>query len=150
NSAGFDGLILNIHPSPYGSLLIVSGLSASAALAAVISPLIGAYTSDAAFTDSTTAHSFPAASLRPASGNSTYTKSPMRSWASSVMPTVTVPSDSRRTHSWDLVYLRLGGVLLIGFSSGKTALAVSNKRILHDPRLEQLAADINLATAAAR
>ncbi len=42
----------------------------------------------------------PAANWRPRSGSSTNTTSPRAAWAWSVMPTLTLPSASRRAHSW--------------------------------------------------
>src|SRR5690606_7345375 len=72
--------------------------------------------SEAALTDSITAQASLAANWRPASGNSRKTMSPRASWAWSVTPMVSVPSSSTRTHSWDLVYLRLLGTLLMVFS----------------------------------
>ncbi len=72
----------------------------TASFAATTSPDTGAYTSEAAFTDSTTAIASPAFTLRPALGNSRKTRSPSAACAWSVMPTVNVPSDSLRIHSW--------------------------------------------------
>src|ERR1700690_3154094 len=69
----------------------------------------------AVFTDSTTAQASPAFTFRPLSGSSTKTMSVSSCWAWSVMPTVAV-SPLTRTHSWDLVYLRSEGTLLINLS----------------------------------
>ena len=48
-----QSLTLTSQPSPYGSELISSGESSSAALTSVTSPERGANTSETAFTDST-------------------------------------------------------------------------------------------------
>src|SRR5690554_4732423 len=69
--------------------------------------------SEAAFTDSATVQSSPAATVSPTSGNSTNTMSPSRSWACSVIPTVTVPSPSLRIHSWVDAYFNSAGIWLI-------------------------------------
>src|SRR3546814_663359 len=53
------------------SSLIVSGLSASALLTAVMVPDTGEYTSDAALTDSTTALAVPVSARSPTAGRST-------------------------------------------------------------------------------
>ena len=66
----------------------------------------------AALTDSTTAASSPAVKALPTCGSSTNTMSPSASCAYSVMPTVRVPSASRRTHSWDSVYFRSVGMFI--------------------------------------
>ncbi|MCY1459058.1 hypothetical protein D9M71_764980 [compost metagenome] len=65
--------------------------------------------SEAAFTDSTTASASPAPTDLPTSGSSRKTMSPSASCAWSVMPMVSVPSASTRTHSCDSVYLRSAG-----------------------------------------
>ena len=52
-SEGSDSFTFTSQPSPYGSSLIVSGLSPSASLTAMISPDSGANTSETALTDST-------------------------------------------------------------------------------------------------
>src|ERR1700690_1890706 len=69
----------------------------------------------AVFTDSTTAQPSPLLNFLPISGSSTKTMSVNSCWAWSVMPTVAV-SPLTRTHSWDLVYLRSEGTLLINLS----------------------------------
>src|SRR5688500_12275538 len=99
----------NSHAA-YGSSLSFWGASASAGLTAMISPETGAGISEAALTDSTTAQFSPRLSLRPVSGRWTYTTSPSWSCAWSVMPTVSVPSGSARTHWWLGVYFRSGGI----------------------------------------
>src|SRR4030067_98290 len=86
---------------------MVSGALSSSLFTAVTSPETGAYTSAAAFTDSTTATSSPALSLRPTAGVSTNTMSPSSSCACWVMPMLMVPSASLLTHSWEAVYFRL-------------------------------------------
>ncbi len=73
--------------------------------------------------------------------------SPSASCAYSVMPTVTVPSASRRTHSWDSVYFRSAGmfmwapgswvdssigVLDAGQRSGSQDFTVAHERQLDD------------------
>src|SRR5689334_16504851 len=98
--------------APYGSSFTFCGASSSAALTATISPESGAGMSEAALTDSTTAHSSPRFTLRPAAGCCTNTTSPSSSCAKSVMPTVTVPSASARTHWWLAVYLSSSGVFM--------------------------------------
>src|SRR5208282_6022037 len=68
----------------------------------------------AVLTDSTTAAASPLLNCLPVSGSSTKTMSVNSCWAWSVMPTVAV-SPLTRTHSWDLVYFRSEGTLLINF-----------------------------------
>src|SRR5687767_6625621 len=65
------------------------------------------------------------------------------------MPTSTVPSPRRRIHSCDLVYFRSLGTLLMTWFSRKEGLAIANERRLHDARVEQLAADVDLDALAA-
>src|SRR3546814_19380240 len=67
----------NSQPSPKASSLIVSGLSASALLTAVMLPDTGEYTSDAALTDSTTALAVPGSARPPTAGRSTSTRWPI-------------------------------------------------------------------------
>jgi hypothetical protein len=93
-----------------------SGCDVSCGLPAVTSPATGLYTSEAAFTDSTTAQASPVASRRPASGTSTNTRSPSDCCAWSVIPISTLPSGSVRNHSWLFVYLRSAGIWLIQLS----------------------------------
>src|SRR3990172_4082395 len=113
--------------------------------------------SEAAFTDSTTPHSLPAATCAPACGRSTYTMSPIRSWAWCVMPTVTVPSGFCFTHSCDFVYLRSLGIVFINssfclssfhFSLAKATLAITDERILHDAHRRGPAAQVHRAALA--
>src|SRR5215510_7645265 len=66
------------------------------------SPLTGAYTSEAALTDSTTAAAAPCSGRAPGAGSSTKTRSPSCSCAWSVIPTVAT-SPSIRSHSWSSV-----------------------------------------------
>src|SRR5262245_6687130 len=66
------------------------------------SPLTGAYTSEAALADSTTAAAAPFSGRAPGVGNSTKTRSPSCSCAWSVIPTVAT-SPSIRSHSWSSV-----------------------------------------------
>src|ERR1044071_9920592 len=116
-----------------------SGVLPSAALPSMTEPAIGAYTSEAAFTDSTTANASPAFSVLPASGTSTNTRSPSAPCAWSVMPTSTLPLASVRTHSCDLVYLRSAGMLLMCLGSRKSAdqdFAVAHERRFHDACVE--------------
>src|SRR5512139_2933679 len=145
-----------IQPVPYGSWLISSGWPPRSALPATTSPLTGLYTSEAALTDSTTAQASPAATRRPASGASTNTRSPSACWAWSEIPTVTVPSASRRAHSWDLRNRRSAGTLLMVCSvkercsvtcasEGDGDLAVADERRPHDRGVQQPAADLDLA-----
>src|SRR6056297_3498359 len=61
----------------------------------------------------------PVPALSPCSGSSTKTRSPSDSWAWSVMPRVTEPSSSRRSHSWSLVYFRSPGTSLISLPPGR-------------------------------
>src|SRR6185436_6678115 len=104
--------------------------------------------SDAAFTDSTTPTASPAFTLRPGFGGSTKTMSPSCSWAWSVMPTLTVPSASRFTHSWDSVYRSSFGTF-ISLSLGCGSLgvhettAVAHERRLHHLRRERLVAHLH-------
>src|SRR5580704_15626954 len=141
----------NSQPSPYGSWLSNSGLAASAALFATTLPARGLYTSDAAFTDSTTAQASPARSVRPASGTSTNTRSPSAPCAWSVMPISRVPSASVRTHSCDLVYLRSSGSLLMSVlkrvDSGDQGAPEAHERGFDQARPQQLAADVHLHLA---
>ena len=65
-------------------------------------PDAGAYTSDAALTDSTVAASSPLAMVRPSTGTSTNTTSPNWLCAYSEMPTVPM-SPSTSIHSWSSV-----------------------------------------------
>src|SRR5215472_15500989 len=61
------------------------------------------------------------------------------------MPISTVPSASVRTHSWDLVYFRSAGRLLIvdpSLSDQRSARA--HEWRLQDARREELAADLHL------
>src|SRR5690348_2206475 len=95
---------------------MLSGVSLSASLPSTTSPAMGLYTSEAAFTDSTTAQDSPALRLRPFLGGSTNTRSPSAAWAWSVMPTVATPSAPSFTHSWLLVYFRSAGILLMVLS----------------------------------
>ncbi len=64
----------------------------------------GAYTSAAAFTDSTVAAAAALSNFAPTLGKSTKTRSPSFSCAKGVIPTVAT-SPSSRSHSWSLVYL---------------------------------------------
>src|SRR5512137_803385 len=102
--------------------------------------------SDAAFTDSTTAQDSSAASLRPTSGNSTNTTSPSASCAKSVMPIVTVPSASLRTHSCDAVYLRSAGTFIVVLRLGGSdeCLALAHERLLDHLHLGRPAAQVDL------
>src|ERR1700755_1796999 len=68
--------------------------------------------SEAAFTDSMTATVSPALTVLPISWTSKKTMSPSASCAWSVIPTVSVPSASVRTHSCDSVYFRSAGMLI--------------------------------------
>ena len=65
-----------INHASYGALLIVSGASRSSSLISSTSPVTGEYTSDTAFTDSTSPNTSPASTLSPASGRFTNTRSP--------------------------------------------------------------------------
>src|SRR5438132_12482476 len=65
-----------IQPSPYGSVLTSSGLSASVSLISTTSPETGAKSSDTALTDSMLPSSSPASSCVPTCGSSTNTTSP--------------------------------------------------------------------------
>src|SRR5690606_29899187 len=87
--------------------------------------------SDAVLTDSITATVSPAFTLRPTSGSSTNTTSPSWSCAWSVMPTVTTPPPSWRTHSCDLAYLRSSGVFMLLLLHG-SYLSVYPSRLCHD------------------
>src|SRR5512139_2284724 len=98
--------------------------------------------SEAALTDSTTAHSSPALTWRPASGRSRKTMSPSASWAWSVMPTVTVPSASSFTHSWDLVYFRSAGTFISFLLDEDFAIAHEGR--LDHLRPQQLVANLDL------
>ena len=54
NWATLSNLALNNHPPACGSVLASVGSATTASLISIISPLIGEYKSEAAFTDSTT------------------------------------------------------------------------------------------------
>src|SRR6185436_20941670 len=105
--------------------------------------------SEAALTDSTTAQASPAMTRRPGSGTSTNTRSPSACCAWSEMPTVTLPSDSSRAHSWDLRYRRSAGTLLMTSSAPASErncnLAIAHERRPDDRRAEQPSADLDLA-----
>src|SRR5579863_9810042 len=60
------------------------------------------------------------------------------------MPISTMPSARVRTHSWDLVYLRSAGTLLMNGSSCDQGFAETHERRLHDSGVEEPAADIHL------
>jgi hypothetical protein len=102
--------------------------------------------SEAAFTDSTTAHSSPALTVRPTAGSSRKTMSPSASWAWSVMPMVTLPSASSRAHSWEAAYFRLSGVFMC--ISSDQGLTVTDEYGFDDARLEALVADFDVDFAA--
>src|SRR5450432_3041467 len=92
--------------------------------------------SDAAFTDSTTAQTSPAFTLRPTAGNSMNTRSPSACCAWSVMPIVSVPSSPTRIHSWLAVYFKSAGTFMsespvVSFNEN---LAVTDERRLDDAR----------------
>src|SRR6266516_292063 len=87
-SLGAESRTRAIHPSPYGSVLTVSGASTIARLTSTISPESGATTSETAFTDSTSAYGLPAVTVAPCSGGSKWTSSPSASCANQVIPKV--------------------------------------------------------------
>src|SRR6185503_11400540 len=99
--------------------------------------------SEAAFTDSTTPTASPKVTLRPGFGASTKTMSPSCSWAWSVMPTLTVPSASRFTHSCDSVYRRSCGTFMVVPSLVDENLALAHERRLHDLGRERLVANLH-------
>src|SRR5258708_7733199 len=101
--------------------------------------------SEAAFTDSTTAHASPAATTRPGLGSSMNTRSPSASCAWSVMPTAIVPSPSLRIHSCVVVYLSWEGTF-IGFSSGSfdEDLSIAHERRLDHARGHPAVANLDL------
>ena len=72
-------LTLYIHPSPWASLLIISGAVVSDWLTSAISPLTGQYRSLAALTDSMTPQSAPLSNVLPTPGSSTKVMSPRAS-----------------------------------------------------------------------
>src|SRR5512138_3532927 len=78
----------------------------------------------AVFTDSTTAQVSPAFSWRPTVGSSTNTTSVSSCCAWSVMPTVAT-SPARRTHSWDLAYLRSAGTCVLMGNQLSGVLAIN-------------------------
>src|SRR6267142_384356 len=65
------------------------------------------------------------------------------------MPISAMPSGSARTHSWDLVYLRSDGTLLMKAPRGndlrecEKTLAVTHEGRPHDAGAEKLAADVD-------
>src|ERR1044072_5113107 len=101
-SPAFDIFIRIIQPVPYGSVLTVSGSSASDSFIDAMVPATGVKTSETAFTDSTEPNASFAANSSPAFGNSTYTTSPNEFWAYSVMPMM-ASLPSTLTHSWSLL-----------------------------------------------
>src|SRR5215510_8374151 len=95
------------------------------------SPLTGAYTSEAALTDSTTAAAAPCSGRAPGAGNSTKTRSPSCSCAWSVIPTVAT-SPSIRSHSWSSVNFNIAidlrGSISVAF------VAMRDERQIADPQ----------------
>src|SRR3984885_8503878 len=107
-SEGSVSLTFTSQPSPYGSSLIVSGLSASNSLTAVTSPDSGANTSETAFTDSTSVYASSLLTSAPTFGASKKTTSPRASWAYQVIPKVAL-SPSIRAQSCSWWYFRSSG-----------------------------------------
>src|SRR5258706_13839318 len=99
--------------------------------------------SEAASTDSTPPPASPTVTLRPGFGASTKTMSPSCSWAWSVIPTLTVPSASRFTHSCDSVYRRSCGTFMVVPSLVDENLALAHERRLHDLGRERLVANLH-------
>src|SRR5690606_11371305 len=107
SSSRSSGRNLKIQVSNAASL-IKAGASLSASLNATISPLTGAWMSDAALTDSTTPAGSPAIKRAPTRTSPTKTRSPSCSWANSVITTSSTPLFSR-THSCVAAYRRSFG-----------------------------------------
>src|SRR4029077_5693725 len=105
---------LKNQPAPCGSALTTAGSSTMAWFTSTTSPASGAKTSEAAFTDSTTAAPSPFASVTPTSGNWTKTMSPSSVVACSVIPTVEM-SPSSLSHSCSFVYF--SKCVLLGYSA---------------------------------
>src|SRR5215813_8477405 len=101
------------------------------------SPLTGAYTSEAALTDSTTAAAAPCSGRAPGAGSSTKTRSPSCSCAWSVIPTVAT-SPSIRSHSWSSVNFNIAidlrGSISVAF------VAMRNERQITDSQRNPLSA----------
>src|SRR5262249_16047847 len=95
------------------------------------SPLTGAYTSEAALTDSTTAAAAPFSDRAPGVGNSTKTRPLSCSCAWSVIPTVAT-SPSIRSHSWTSVNFNIAidlrGSISVAF------VAMRDERQIADPQ----------------
>src|SRR5262245_42130783 len=95
------------------------------------SPLTGAYTSEAALTDSTTAAAARFSGRAPCVGNSTNTRSASCSCAWSVIPTVPT-SPSIRSHSWSSVNVNIAidlrGSISVAF------VAMRDERQIADPQ----------------
>src|SRR5215218_7572012 len=64
------------QPSPYGSVLMVSGLASSRGFTAVITPGTGQKRSETLLVDSSSPQASPAATASPTSGKDTKTMSP--------------------------------------------------------------------------
>src|SRR5215813_13477983 len=113
------------------------------------SPLTGAYTSEAALTDSTTAAAAPCSGRAPGAGSSTKTRSPSCSCAWSVIPTVAT-SPSIRSHSWSSVNFNIAidlrGSISVAF------VAMRDERQITDSQRNPLSAYLaeNLFTGRCR
>ena len=108
------------QPSPYASVLMLSGSPSSEAFTSTTVPPTGAYTCETDLVDSTSPSSPPRTTLSPTEGSWTNTMSPRASCAKSVRPTLTLAS-SRRAHSWSAVYLRSCGISISHGSFGAAA-----------------------------
>src|SRR5215207_3870400 len=97
------------QPSPYGSVLMVSGLASSMGFTAVTTPGTGQKMSETLLVDSNSPHASPADTLSPTSGKVTKTMSPSCSAAYSVIPTRTLLPFPLRTHSCSVEYFRSSG-----------------------------------------
>src|ERR1700694_3357022 len=101
--------------------------------------------SEAALTDSTTAHTSPACKALPTLGSSMNTRSPSACCAWSVMPTARFPSASVRTHSWLSVYLRSAGTFIESLLGLDKDFSIAHERRLDNASGKQLVAyrDLN-------
>src|SRR5690625_2750288 len=111
SSASSDGSTTIIQACSYGDSFTYSGLSSKSSFISTTVPLIGAYSSDTVFTDSTLPNGSSISIVSPTSGSSTKTTSPSSDCANSVIP-MRKSLPSSRTHSCSFEYIKSFGKLM--------------------------------------
>src|SRR3990172_5902986 len=99
SASQLSGCTLTYQPAPYGSELSRPGLDFSSAFTATMAPVTGAVTGPTHFPLSTVPLLLPFLIGLPASLGVAAIMDPARCCATSVMPIVTVPSASGRSHT---------------------------------------------------